>query len=177
MIGVLAAVREPELFAQLVLLAPSPCYIDDDSYRGGFNAADIEELLESLDSNYLGWSQTMAPVGMGNPERPELGQELTNSFCRTDPVIAGSFARATFLSDHRADLAGVSVPTLVLQCCSAAVLQCCSARGTRSRRWRSARSCTRRSPTAPWSLWTRPGTARSWTPSATAWTTTPPFWR
>jgi sigma-B regulation protein RsbQ len=116
MIGVLAAVREPDLFAQLVLLTPSPCYIDDHSYRGGFSEADIEELLESLDSNYLGWSQAMAPVIMGNPERPELGRELTNSFCRTDPVIAGSFARATFLSDHRADLAGVDVPTLVLQC-------------------------------------------------------------
>ena len=116
MIGVLAAVREPELFERLVLLAPSPCYIDDDTYRGGFTAADIEELLESLDSNYLGWSRAMAPVIMGNPERPELGAELTNSFCRTDPVIAGSFARATFLSDHRADLAGVTTPTLVLQC-------------------------------------------------------------
>ncbi|MEZ0110347.1 sigma-B regulation protein RsbQ [Catenulispora sp. EB89] len=116
MIGVLAAARAPELFAQLVLLTPSPCYIDDDSYRGGFSATDIEELLASLDSNYLGWSQAMAPVIMGNPERPELGAELTNSFCRTDPVIAGSFARATFLSDHRADLAGVTVPTLVLQC-------------------------------------------------------------
>lgn len=116
MIGVLAAVREPELFAQLVLLTPSPCYIDDGSYRGGFSAADIEELLESLDSNYLGWSRAMAPVIMGNPEHPELGEELTNSFCRTDPVIAGSFARATFLSDHRADLAAVGVPTLVVQC-------------------------------------------------------------
>jgi sigma-B regulation protein RsbQ len=116
MIGVLAANREPDRFAALVLLNPSPRYIDDTDYHGGFSRADIDELLESLDSNYLGWSATMAPVIMGNPDRPELGQELTSSFCRTDPTIARSFARATFLSDNRADLAKVSVPTLVLQC-------------------------------------------------------------
>ena len=85
MIGVLAATGEPERFAALVLLDPSPRYIDDGGYRGGFSAADIDELLESLDSNYLGWSAAMAPVIMGNPDRPELGEELTNSFCRTDP--------------------------------------------------------------------------------------------
>ncbi|MFF4428063.1 alpha/beta fold hydrolase [Streptomyces sp. NPDC001513] len=118
MMGVLAAVREPEAFAGLVLLAPSPCFIDDPAtgYRGGFSAEDIEELLESLDANYLGWSGAMAPVIMGNPERPQLGEELTNSFCRTDPEIARVFARVTFLSDNRADLAGVRVPTLVVQC-------------------------------------------------------------
>lgn len=116
MIGVLAANREPDRFGALVLLNPSPRYVDDDGYRGGFSRADIEELLDSLDSNYLGWSATMAPVIMGNPDRPELGQELTNSFCRTDPKIARSFARTTFLSDNRADLAPVSVPTLIVQC-------------------------------------------------------------
>ncbi len=116
MIGVLAANRRPDLFAGLVLVTPSPRYIDDFGYRGGFSHADIDELLESLDSNYLGWSRAMAPVIMGNPDRPELGEELTNSFCRTDPAIARSFARATFLSDNRADLATVSVPTLVLEC-------------------------------------------------------------
>ena len=116
MIGVLAANREPDRFAALVLLTPSPCYIDQADYRGGFSYADIEELLESLDSNYLGWSATMAPVIMGNPDRPELGEELTNSFCRTDPTIARAFARTTFLSDNRSDLAKVSVPTLILQC-------------------------------------------------------------
>ena len=105
MIGVLAAVQEPARFAGLVLLTPSPRYVDDGDYRGGFSAADIDELLESLDSNYLGWSAAMAPVIMGNPDRPELGQELTNSFCRTDPQIARVFARATFLSDNRDDLA------------------------------------------------------------------------
>jgi sigma-B regulation protein RsbQ len=116
MIGVLAANRRPDLFAGLALVTPSPRYIDDAGYRGGFSRADIDELLESLDSNYLGWSQAIAPVIMGNPDRPELGAELTNSFCRTDPTIARSFARATFLSDNRADLAAVSLPTLVLEC-------------------------------------------------------------
>ncbi|MFE5395873.1 alpha/beta fold hydrolase [Streptomyces sp. NPDC056568] len=123
MMGVLAAAREPERFAGLLLLTPSPCYVDDPAtgYRGGFSADDIDELLESLESNYLGWSATMAPVIMGNPERPELGEELTNSFCRTDPRMARVFARATFLSDNRADLAGVTVPTLVAQCASDAI--------------------------------------------------------
>ncbi|MFF3349074.1 alpha/beta fold hydrolase [Streptomyces sp. NPDC002779] len=118
MMGVLAAAREPEAFAGLVLLAPSPCFIDDPAtgYRGGFSSADIDELLESLDANYLGWSGAMAPVIMGNPERPELGEELTNSFCRTDPEIARVFARVTFLSDNRSDLAAVRVPTLIAQC-------------------------------------------------------------
>ncbi|MFJ3231240.1 alpha/beta fold hydrolase [Streptomyces sp. NPDC086787] len=123
MMGVLAAAREPEAFAGLVLLAPSPCFIDDPDtgYRGGFSAGDIEELLESLEANYLGWSGAMAPVVMGNPDRPELGEELTNSFCRTDPKIARVFARVTFLSDNRDDLAAVRVPTLVAQCSSDAI--------------------------------------------------------
>ncbi len=115
MIAVLAVNQAPKRFAKLVLLTPSPRYIDDGDYRGGFSRADIEELLESLDSNYLGWSASMAPVIMGNPERPELGEELTASFCRTDPVIARVFAQATFLSDNRADLPDVGVPTLVIQ--------------------------------------------------------------
>jgi sigma-B regulation protein RsbQ len=115
-IGVLAANREPDRFAALVLLCPSPRFVDDGDYRGGFSRADIDELLESLDSNYLGWSAAMAPVIMGNADRPELGAELTNSFCRTDPAIARSFAHATFLADNRADLARVGQPTLVLEC-------------------------------------------------------------
>jgi sigma-B regulation protein RsbQ len=117
MIGVLAARRAPELFARLVLVGPSPRYVDDldNGYVGGFSEDDIAGLLESLESNYLGWSGAMAPVIMGNPDVPELGAELTESFCRTDPEIARRFARVTFLSDNRADLAGVTVPTLVLQ--------------------------------------------------------------
>ncbi|WP_433650151.1 alpha/beta fold hydrolase [Micromonospora zamorensis] len=120
-IGVIAANREPDRFSALVLVTPSPCYIDDENYRGGFTRDDIDDLLDSLDSNYLGWSSSMAPLIMGNPERPELGEELTASFCRTDPAMAQVFARTTFLSDNRADLAAVSVPTLILQCAQDAI--------------------------------------------------------
>ena len=108
MIGVLAAARAPEAIGALVLVGPSPRYIDDDGYVGGFGAEDIEELLESMESNFLGWSSAMAPAIMGNADRPELGEELTASFCRTDPEIAARFARVTFMSDNRADLATVS---------------------------------------------------------------------
>jgi sigma-B regulation protein RsbQ len=116
MIGVLAVARDPRRIGSLVLVGPSPRYIDDEDYRGGFSRSDIEELLGSLDSNFLGWSSAMAPAIMGNADRPELGEELTASFCRTDPDIAARFARVTFMSDNRADLAAVDVPTLVLQC-------------------------------------------------------------
>jgi sigma-B regulation protein RsbQ len=116
MIGMLACLEAPELFGRLVMVGPSPRYVDDRDYRGGFSEADIRELLDSLDSNYLGWSSTMAPVIMGNADRPELGQELTESFCRTDPTIARRFAEVTFLSDNRADLPRLRTPTLVLQC-------------------------------------------------------------
>lgn len=116
MIGVLAAAAEPARFGRLVLVGPSPRYVDDDGYVGGFSRADIDGLLTALESNYLGWSEAMAPVIMGNGDRPELGEELTNSFCRADPAIAAHFARVTFLSDNRADLARVATPSLVLQC-------------------------------------------------------------
>ncbi|MCU1452075.1 MAG: Hydrolase of specificity RsbQ [Acidimicrobiales bacterium] len=120
-IGVLASIEEPDRFAKLVLVGPSPRYIDDDDYVGGFSAEDIAELLDSLASNYLGWSSAMAPLIMGNPDRPELGDELTASFCRADPAIAQQFAQVTFLSDNRADLARVTTPTLVLQCTNDAI--------------------------------------------------------
>jgi len=116
MIGVLAANREPEWFARLVLIGPSPCYINEGDYIGGFAKADIEALLDTLDSNHLGWSSAMGPVIMGNPDRPELGEELTNSFCRTHPDIAKHFARVTFLSDNRNDLRQARIKSLVLQC-------------------------------------------------------------
>jgi len=116
MIGVLAAAMEPERFAKLVLVGPSPRYIDDEDYVGGFTHEDIEGLLESLDSNYLGWSAAMAPVIMGRPDQPEFGEELTNSFCRTDPEIARHFAHVTFMSDNRDDLESVRTPALILQC-------------------------------------------------------------
>jgi sigma-B regulation protein RsbQ len=116
MTGMLANLRSPDQFVAQVMVGPSPCYINDGDYVGGFERSDIESLLETLESNYLGWSSTMAPAIMGAPDRPELGQELTNSFCRTDPEIARHFARVTFLSDHRADLPRLQAPTLVLQC-------------------------------------------------------------
>lgn len=116
MIGVLAGVAAPESISAHVMLGPSPCYLNDGDYVGGFSRGDIDSLLETLEGNYLGWSSNMAPVIMGAPEQPELAEELTNSFCRTDPEIAAHFARVTFLSDNRADLPGLTAPALILQC-------------------------------------------------------------
>lgn len=116
MIGALASLRAPGMFTDLVMVGPSPRYIDGDGYRGGFSQEQVEELLDFLDSNHLGWSAAMAPLIMGNPDRPELGQDLENSFCNTDPDMARHFARITFLSDNRDDLPNVDVRTLVLQC-------------------------------------------------------------
>jgi sigma-B regulation protein RsbQ len=115
MVGVLAAIREPHRFRRLVLVAPSPSYINEGDYHGGFSRDDINGLLDMLDSNYLGWASTMAPVIMSNSDRPELAQELENSFCRTDPRIAKEFAHVTFLSDHRAELPKTPVPALIIQ--------------------------------------------------------------
>lgn len=116
MIGILAAKKNPEVFSELILIGPSPCYINHDEYIGGFNRQDIDDLLVSLSSNYLGWSTAMAPAIMGNPDRPALSEELKNSFCRMSPEIAKNFARATFLSDNRKDLKGIKARTLVMQC-------------------------------------------------------------
>jgi sigma-B regulation protein RsbQ len=117
MAGVLAANAAPERFARLVLIGPSPRYLNDaPSYVGGFERADIEGLLETMDRNYIGWANFLAPAIMKNPDRPELGEELTASFCSTDPVIARRFAEATFFADNRADLAAVRAPSLILQC-------------------------------------------------------------
>ena len=121
MIGVLAAAERPDRFDRLVLVGPSPRYIDTEGYTGGFTREDIDGLLESLESNYLGWSSAMAPVIMGNEDRPELGEELTNVFCQADPEIAAHFARTTFLADNRADLERVRTPALVLQCTDDAI--------------------------------------------------------
>jgi sigma-B regulation protein RsbQ len=115
-IGILAAQKNPEAFERLVLIGPSPCYINDGDYIGGFSKKDIEGLLETLDNNYLGWSSAITPAIMGNADRPELTAELNESFCRTDPGIAKHFAKVTFLSDNRRDLAGVKTPALILQC-------------------------------------------------------------
>jgi len=121
MIGVLAAIRRPERFAKLVLVAPSPRYVNDVDYVGGLEPADVEELLELLDHNYLGWSSAMAPLIMSNSDRPQLAEELHNSFCRTHPDIARHFGRVTFLGDNRADLPQLNTPALILQCTDDAI--------------------------------------------------------
>jgi sigma-B regulation protein RsbQ len=121
MIGLLAAIQEPDRFGKLALVGPSPCYINDGDYIGGFSRDDILGLLDFLDSNYLGWSTATAPIIMGNPDRPELTEELTNSFCRTDPAIAKHFAHVTFMSDNRADLPNLKIPTVILQCSEDAI--------------------------------------------------------
>ena len=118
MVAVLAANREPDRFERLVLVGPSPRYVNDAEagYAGGFERSDIEGLLEMMDRNYLGWANYLAPAIVANPDRPELGEELTESFCSTDPVIARRFAEATFFADNRDDLSRVRVPALILQC-------------------------------------------------------------
>lgn len=117
MIGLLAANQQPARFAHLIMVGPSPCYLNDPpTYHGGFEHADIVGLIDLMDKNYLGWAQLLAPTVMGNPDRPELAAELETSFCSTDPLTARQFAEATFLSDHRADLVHCAVPTLILQC-------------------------------------------------------------
>ncbi len=123
-IGLLACVAHPEKFLCQIMVSPSPSFINEGDYTGGFSKADIEELCETIDSNYLGWSSTMAPVIMGAPKQPELGVELTNSFCRTDPEIAQHFARVTFLADHRAMLPRCQTPTLILQCTDDFIAPC-----------------------------------------------------
>ncbi|TLV03509.1 alpha/beta fold hydrolase [Dyadobacter luticola] len=115
-VGMLASIKEPAYFDKLVLVGPSPRYINNPEYVGGFERADIEELLDTMDKNYIGWANFLAPAIMQNPDQPELAAELTESFCSTDPVIARQFAEATFLSDNRQDLAYVNHPCLILQC-------------------------------------------------------------
>jgi len=115
MIGVLADRANPGCFASHIMVAPSPCYINHEGYVGGFERRDIDALLETLEENYLGWASTMAPTIMGTPGKPELVEELNNSFCRNDPEIARQFARVTFLSDNRQDLIGLNTPSLILQ--------------------------------------------------------------
>ncbi|TFF36272.1 alpha/beta fold hydrolase [Pseudomonas sp. RIT623] len=116
MIGVLAERQRPGRLAGLVMIGGSPCYIDSPGYTGGFAPDEIQALLTTLDDNYLGWSSSMAPTLMGTPGQPLLQAELTSSFCRTDAQIARHFARVIFLCDHRQEVSGLPVPTLIVQC-------------------------------------------------------------
>jgi sigma-B regulation protein RsbQ len=116
MIGLLAAIEQPRFFEKLIMVGPSPCYINYDSYKGGFERKDIEGLLDTMEKNYIGWANFLAPNIIGNKDRPHLGEELTESFCSTDPLIARQFAQATFFSDNRDDLRKTKIPSLILQC-------------------------------------------------------------
>ena len=117
MIGLLAAIQQPRRFARLIMIGPSPRYLNEaPHYVGGFERADIDELLALMDQNYIRWVNTLAPAIMGNSDHPSLGLELNQSFCATDPVIMQQFARATLLSDNRSDLPKLQVPALILQC-------------------------------------------------------------
>ncbi len=116
MVGVIASIKEPDRFRELIMIGPSPRYINDEAYLGGFERQDIDELLTTMEKNYIGWANFLAPAIMKNDERPELGQELIDSFCSTDPVIARQFAEVTFLSDNRRDLTHVKHPSLIMQC-------------------------------------------------------------
>ncbi|HXF77389.1 MAG TPA: alpha/beta hydrolase [Usitatibacter sp.] len=121
MIGMLAAIEAPDRFRDLVMIGPSPCYVNEPGYVGGFERKDIEGLLDLMEKNYIGWAQFLAPVVMKNPQEPQLARELETSFCATDPRMTRQFARATFLSDNRADLDKLKVPSLILQCSEDAV--------------------------------------------------------
>lgn len=116
MVGVLAAIKRPEIISRLILVGPSACYINEPGYTGGFERQDIEELLDTMERNYIGWANFLAPAIMKNADRPELAAELEQSFCSTDPKIASQFARATFFSDNRADLRKLKRPALIMQC-------------------------------------------------------------
>jgi len=116
MIGILAAQQRPDRFAKLILVGPSPCYLNDGDYKGGFERADLEGLLQMMEKNYIGWASFLAPVVMKNLEEPKLAAELEESFCSTDPIIAKRFAEATFLSDYRFVVPQVQFPCLVMQC-------------------------------------------------------------
>lgn len=116
MVGLIAAIKEPERFSDLIMIGPSPCYINEKNYKGGFERKDIEELMDTMEKNYIGWANFLAPAIMKNGDKPELVEELTESFCSTDPTIARQFAMATFFSDNRGDLRQLRQPSLIMQC-------------------------------------------------------------
>ncbi|MFJ5717921.1 alpha/beta fold hydrolase [Neobacillus sp. NPDC093127] len=117
MIGMLAAIERPDYFDKLIMIGPSPCYLNDtDGYVGGFEQSDIKELLALMEMNFAGWASYMAPFAMDQSKDPKLTQELENSFVSTNPRIAREFAEVTFFSDYRTSVPSVTVPTLIIQC-------------------------------------------------------------
>ena len=117
MIGVLAAIAEPALISRLVLVAPSARYVDDGDYRGGFSERDIDELVQLMQRNHLGWQDPLSDLvsAAADAGDPQARAELYDSFCRTRPEVAAEFADVTFRGDNRADLSQVRAPTLILQ--------------------------------------------------------------
>jgi len=116
MMGVLGAIKDPSQFKKLILIGPSPCYINDENYIGGFDRADVLSMLAFMEHDYSTWADTFAPLIMGNPDKPSLGEELAQNFCNTDHAIARHFARVTFLSDNRLDLPKLQTESLIMQC-------------------------------------------------------------
>lgn len=112
-IGMLAAIERPALFRHVVMVGPNPCFVNDPPYVGGFEREDLQELLELMDRNFMGWADFLAPVASG--DSAVTGRRLHESFCSTDPLIARTFAQATFFADNRADVARMHAPSLVLQ--------------------------------------------------------------
>lgn len=116
MIGLIASIDSPQYFANMVMICPSPCFLNfPPNYFGGFERKDLEELIDLMDKNYIGWANYLAPLVMGSNNSPELIGEMSGSFCSTDPIIARVFAEATFFSDHRDILPKAKHPALVLQ--------------------------------------------------------------
>lgn len=116
-IGMLASIKKPSIIKNIIMVAPSPCYLNDPpEYFGGFEKEDLEGLIQMMELNFIGWANYLAQLVMKNPERPELSEELEESFCSTDPTVAREFAIATFFSDYRSHLSAIKIPALILQC-------------------------------------------------------------
>ena len=124
MIGMLATIAAPERFVAQIMVSPSACYLNDGDYTGGFTRDDIDELLETMETNFIAWSHSLAPTIMGAPNQPHLASGLTASFCRNDPEIAHHFASVTFRSDHRLDVPRSTTPALILQCSDDLIAPC-----------------------------------------------------
>lgn len=122
MIGLLAAIEQPQKFKQMIMIGPSPCYLNDEHYKGGFEKSDVEDLLSMMEMNFAGWASFMAPFAMGNEGTSPITEELENTFVSCNPQIAKQFAEVTFYSDYRDTIAKLQVPTLIMQCANDSVV-------------------------------------------------------